>query len=105
MLHGTINNYTLKFNKLMFDGSGCANIIVCKGTDTKGILYKIPFVSLLNLNIYEGYPNHYTNIILPVETSIGTINAYVYIANQTYVVDGLLPNKKYFDSIISYTSQ
>ena len=42
------------------------------------------------------------NIIVPVETSIGTINAYVYIANQTYVVDGLLPNKKYFDSIISW---
>ena len=44
MLHGTINNYTLKFNKLMSDGSGCANIMVCKGTNTKGILYKIPFV-------------------------------------------------------------
>ena len=101
MLNGSINNYILKFNKLMPDGSGASNIIECEGEHVNGILYKIPYISLLNIDIYEGFPEHYIRKNLEVNTEIGYINAYVYLASPKYICDGLIPNKKYIEIITS----
>jgi gamma-glutamylcyclotransferase (GGCT)/AIG2-like uncharacterized protein YtfP len=88
-----LENYELRFNKVSKQGA-VANVSYKKGSVVEGILYDVE--SLEQLDRYEGYPKHYNRIQLKVNGII----AWVYIANEKYIQEGLKPKQEYLNFLL-----
>ena len=93
MLPAKLEHYKLKFNKVSKQGA-VANIEYNKDSIVEGILYAVESLELLDK--YEGYPKHYNRILL----KINNVDAYVYLANNEYIQEGLLPNQDYLNHLL-----
>ena len=94
---GTLKDYTLKFNRKNPDGTARGNIIPEEGNFTLGIIYEI------NKNKFELLAQtepEYALTEFDILTDDGTIKAYAFICH--HCEDGIVPNKKYVDSIVDY---
>jgi gamma-glutamylcyclotransferase len=86
-------NYELKFNKVSKQGA-VANVVPCKDSVVEGVLYDVE--TLVLLDKYEGYPKHYTRVLLNIEN----VDAWVYIANREYIKEGLRPELEYLNHLL-----
>lgn len=100
-----LNDYKIEFSKEITSsrpwkkGSAAATVVRDPGSHVEGFLYEISIAGLKKLDKAEGYPKHYTKVILPVVTEEDEkINAVVYFANETNLE--LLPCKKYVNTIL-----
>lgn len=86
-------NYELKFNKVSKQGA-VANVVFCENSIVEGVLYDVE--TLVLLDKYEGYPKHYTRVLMNIEN----VDAWVYIANSEYIKEGLRPEKEYLNHLL-----
>jgi gamma-glutamylcyclotransferase (GGCT)/AIG2-like uncharacterized protein YtfP len=96
--------YRLLFNKIATgdDGFGFANIEEDPFGRVEGILYEIDDYDLMKLDIFEGHPQHYNRHILEVQTHGGwNENAFVYIADNNQIAEGLKTNQDYLAHLLS----
>jgi gamma-glutamylcyclotransferase len=93
IVSASLFNYELKFNKVSKQGA-VANISPCKDSVVEGVLYDVE--NLFLLDKYEGYPKHYTRVIMRIEN----VDAWIYIANSEYIKEGLRPDKEYLNHLL-----
>ena len=96
---GVLKDYELVFNKALGGGTAAANIVPKEGSVVEGVLYELedPYYDYFSLDMWEGYPDHYTVEILQVETEDDkTLPAVVYVAHPSKVKEGLKPTEEYF---------
>lgn len=100
-----LKDHRLVFNKLcrLYEGGfGCANIEPSKGEVVEGVLYEVDLDRAIPvLDIFEGYPDHYTRKVVGVETPEGeTFKAVVYVAHPSKVREGLKPHPDYLAHLL-----
>lgn len=95
-----LKDYRLVFNKERLNGSAAANIEPFPGAVVEGVLYELenPRRGIDNLDVYEGYPDHYDRMVVKVETEDGEVyDAIVYIAQPWRVFK---PLREYFNHLL-----
>lgn len=90
----TLENYELKFNKISKKQGAVANIVANIGSVVEGVLYQVESLELLDKA--EGFPKHYKRIII----NINNIDAWVYIAQPQYIIEGLKPSQEYLNYLL-----
>lgn len=96
----TLDGYEFVINKVSQKDRriGFANIKANESDFVEGVLYDID--DTIQLDKYEGYPVHYNKLVLPVATKDGIFGAVVYIANKSWISDGLICTEEYRDLIL-----
>ena len=100
---GQLAGYRIAFNKrsLKYPGAGAANVMVSRGEKTEGVVYRLTEPGqITKMDTFEGYPRHYDRRMLSIETRYGKITAWVYIANATFVAEGLKPARWYLNHLL-----
>jgi len=96
--------YSLKFHKITLHGpnTGAANIVPNENGVVEGILYKITWVGIRNLDKYEGYPAEYDRVKLKVPHGEGIEKEILtYIAHPHRTRDCLKPARFYLDHLLA----
>jgi len=92
---------TLKDYELQFRGYGFATIAPKKGSVVHGLLWKLTPVCERALNRYEGYPRHYTQEFVTVQTPGGSkIPVMAYIMAEPMCREPALPSPQYYHTIL-----
>ena len=85
---GFIENYKLKF-------SFHANIIPEEGKEVPVVLWEIPEIDFVYLDVYEGVKGgYYKRVNLPVKTNRGTKTAIVYVMCSDHEFS--MPSENYY---------
>lgn len=94
--------YSLRFNKASSKnpGTGCANIVPDEKGVVEGIIYKTTVRGLYNLDIFEGYPEHYGRIRLILDIGASKETVKIYTAMPDKVSEGLRPTKSYLGHLL-----
>ena len=91
----TLNDYELQFR-----GYGFATIAPRKGNVVHGLLWKLTPACEQALNRYEGYPRHYTQESVTVQTADGSkISVMAYIMAEPMSREPALPSPEYYRTI------
>ncbi len=96
--------YSLKFHKITSYGpnTGAANIVLDDNGVVEGILYKVTWTGIRNLDKFESYPTEYDRVALKVAHSEGVEKEiYTYIAHPHKTKDGLKPARFYLDHLLA----
>jgi gamma-glutamylcyclotransferase (GGCT)/AIG2-like uncharacterized protein YtfP len=98
---GILEDFELKFNKInqKKKGVGYANVSTEHGKKVEGIIYRFENISLLDKP--EGYPKHYDRKIMEIVYNSGRLKAWVYIANENRISEGLLPERDYLAHLLA----
>jgi len=80
-------------------GAGFANIVKGEGR-VEGILYEIDETSLKRLDYYEGILDHYNRIEVEVNCEAQPLKAWVYVANENKIKEGLKPRREYLNHLL-----
>jgi len=104
--HGTLHGYRLLFNKMALrdrlpDGIGFANINDDSAGRVEGVVYDIIEEHLPRLDESERYPEHYTRIVVTIETEAGPTECLTYQAQSDKISDGLVPSRNYLNHILA----
>ena len=100
MQYGVLKGYKLTFNKKSnTPRRGYATIEKCENSYVSGIIYNLSQKAIEILDMYEGFPLHYTKSYLNVETAKGVCECVVYIANKDRVGVNLRPSYEYFEHL------
>ena len=103
-VHGVLNGYSLKFNKIAsdFSNEGYANIVLDKKGVVEGILYEVTENDLNKLDIPEGVSTgHYYRKEVDVQLDSGEkVKAIAYVAQQNKIKEGLKPSKDYLNHLL-----
>lgn len=103
-LAGTLHDYELRFNKrsVKYPGAASANVMRATGNLTQGVLYELTAADQIQMmDPFEGYPIRYNRHALPVATHRGDLLAWVYIANEDHIQEGLAPAQWYLDHLLA----
>ena len=69
---------------------------------TEGVVYRlVDPVQIEMMDPYEGYPVLYRRTALPIVTKAGVVDAWVYIANEDHVAEGLAPAQWYLNHLLA----
>jgi cation transport regulator ChaC len=101
---GRLFDYSLRFNKrsVKYPGAAAANVMASPNGVTEGLVYRlVEPVQIEMMDPYEGYPVRYTRTALPIVTESGVVDAWVYIANQDHVTEGLAPARWYLNHLLA----
>ena len=100
---GTLNGYSLVFNKKASDGDySYANIKKNKNDIVEGILFDFKYNSFIScLDKNEGYPKHYRRELRKINNNNETVYAVVYIANNDYIIENLKPKMDYINHLLA----
>ncbi len=93
--------YSLKFHKIAHHGpnTGAANIVPDENCVVEGILYKITWAGIRNLDKHEGYPTEYDRVLLKVQGIEKEI--LTYIAHPHRTSEGLKPSRDYLNHLLA----
>ncbi|MGV0033748.1 MAG: gamma-glutamylcyclotransferase family protein [Candidatus Azotimanducaceae bacterium WSBS_2022_MAG_OTU7] len=101
---GHLFDYSLRFNmwSVKYPGAVSANVMASKKEVTEGVIYQlVEPVQIEMMDPYEGYPVLYTRTALPIVTEAGVVDAWVYIANEAHVTEGLAPARWYLNHLLA----
>lgn len=101
---GILHDYKLAFNKrsVKHDGAASANVVEHKGEHVEGIIYKLSDPAQIQvMDPFEGHPVRYSRYLLPIETDAGRYEAWVYMANEAFVSEGLKPARWYLNHLLA----
>ncbi len=101
---GSLEHYRFAFNKrsVKYPGSASANVNAEQHHITEGVVYRLKEPEQITMmDPYEGYPIRYNRLALPIQVETGVVEAWVYIANDDYVMEGLRPNRWYLEHLLS----
>jgi hypothetical protein len=104
---GVLKEYALRFHKRSMDGSGKCNAFYTGNIADKviGVIFLIVETEKPKLDRIEGLGNGYNEISVELETGIGVIKACTYIAETSFIDDGLLPYTWYKDFVLEGARQ
>jgi gamma-glutamylcyclotransferase (GGCT)/AIG2-like uncharacterized protein YtfP len=103
VMPGRLSHYRLAFNKrsVKYPGAASANVVPHEGATTEGVLYRLTVPEQIEMmDPFEGYPRRYNRLALAVETALEDVLAWVYVANQEYITEGLNPARWYLDHLL-----
>ena len=97
---GKLNGYTLKFNKRSIDGSSKCNAIPSGNAKDEiiGVVFDLDENEKSLLDEAEG--QGYRDTLIQIDTSHGTVTAYMYTAMPNFVDDSLIPYTWYKDFVL-----
>jgi gamma-glutamylcyclotransferase (GGCT)/AIG2-like uncharacterized protein YtfP len=101
---GHLFDYSLRFNKrsVKYPGAASANVMASNKEVTEGVVYRlVEPVQIEMMDPFEGYPVRYTRTALPIVTEAGVVDAWVYIANEAHVTEGLAPARWYLNHLLA----
>lgn len=101
---GSLQDYALRFNKrsVKYPGAASANVVATEHAITEGVVYRlIDPGQIETMDPYEGYPRRYNRVALPIKVDSGMVDAWVYIANDEYITEGLLPARWYLEHLLA----
>jgi cation transport regulator ChaC len=101
---GSLHDYRLAFNKrsAKFPGSASANVVTHSGEITEGVVYQLQHPDQISMmDPYEGYPHRYDRIPVPIICELEVVEAWVYIANESHIAEGLRPNRWYLEHLLA----
>jgi len=100
---GVMPGYRLAFNKKAWDhpSRSYANIVYDPASSVEGVLYRLEDEhQIIKMDPFEGAPRLYSREIFHVETHLGAIPSWVYIANKATIFEGLKPDRWYLDHLL-----
>jgi cation transport regulator ChaC len=101
---GLLQDYRLAFNKrsVKHPGSASANVMQHFGSATEGVVYRLQHPDqIIMMDPYEGYPHRYDRFPVPITCHQGIVEAWVYVANEEHVTEGLKPNRWYLEHLLA----
>ncbi|MBT6893526.1 MAG: gamma-glutamylcyclotransferase [Gammaproteobacteria bacterium] len=101
---GQLFDYSLRFNKrsVKYPGAAAANVMAVSKGVTEGVVYRLVDPTQIEMmDPYEGYPVLYNRTALPIVTRAGVVDAWVYIANEDHVTEGLAPARWYLNHLLA----
>ena len=103
VLSGKLSGYELSFNKYSDKREGsAANIIRQENAVTEGALYLLSGEEqIIQMDPFEGFPDHYSRELLSIATKSETVKAWVYIANERFIRANLLPPRWYLNHLLA----
>ena len=97
-----VPGHAVRYRKLSVDGSAkCDLVRVAESSMAYGVLYDIEPVQRKILDRYEGVGAGYHPVFVTVETHGRLLEALTYLADDTHLVDGLLPYDWYRDLVVA----
>mgnify|MGYP002634273220 CR=1 FL=1 len=103
-LAGTLSGFELQFNKrsTVHQGMASANVVRQNLGVVEGVLYQLSAPDqILQMDPFEGYPERYVREACAVQTKTGPVEAWVYIATQKWISEGLRPARWYLDHLLA----
>lgn len=100
---GVLDGYRLVFNKRneRHPGAASANVVEAPNDWVEGVLYRLPAPEGIHaMDPFEGYPVRYDRQRLPVWHGDIICHAWVYLANEEFVADGLKPARWYLEHLL-----
>ena len=103
VLSGQLSGYELSFNKYSAKREGsAANITKQENAVTEGVLYLLSGEEqIIQMDPFEGFPDHYSRELLSIATKSEPVKAWVYIANQRFIRENLLPPRWYLNHLLA----
>ena len=103
VLSGQLSGYELSFNKYSAKREGsAANITKQENAVTEGVLYLLSGEEqIIRMDPFEGFPDHYSRALLSIATKSEPVKAWVYIANQRFIRENLLPPRWYLNHLLA----
>jgi gamma-glutamylcyclotransferase (GGCT)/AIG2-like uncharacterized protein YtfP len=103
VLSGQLSGYELSFNKYSANREGsAANITKQENAVTEGVLYLLSGEEqIIQMDPFEGFPDHYSRELLSIATKSELVKAWVYIANQRFIRENLLPPRWYLNHLLA----
>ena len=103
VLSGQLSGYELSFNKYSAKREGsAANITKQENAVTEGVLYLLSGEEqIIQMDPFEGFPDHYSRELLSIATKSEPVEAWVYIANQRFIRENLLPPRWYLNHLLA----
>lgn len=101
---GVLEGYRLVFNKrsTIYPGAASANIESNPDDKVEGLLYALEDDQGIEaMDPFEGYPVRYDRTLVSIQTAGSTVQSWVYIANQTYIAEGLRPASWYLNHLLA----
>ena len=101
---GSLLHYRFSFNKrsVKYPGAASANVVAAPDHVTEGVVYRLSEPEQITmLDPYEGYPVRYDRLALPIQVEKERVDAWVYVANADYIVEGLRPARWYLQHLLS----
>jgi gamma-glutamylcyclotransferase len=96
---GKSAGYRVVFHKRSNDGSGKATLVAGEAQEVFGALYEIDVEAHRRLRTAEGWPKHYVEQSVKVETSAGLLPAITYVAAKEFYDPAQIPYRWYLDLI------
>ena len=103
-LGGQLSHFRMRFNKrsVKYPGAASANVVAETGALTEGVVYRLSHPEQIEMmDPFEGYPIRYDRRPLPIEVSTGFVDAWVYIANEDHIQEGLSPARWYLEHLLA----
>lgn len=103
-LSGQIQGLGLAFNKrcALQPHRAYANVVYAPGSVVEGVLYQLSEPGeIFKMDPFEGSPRLYSRDIYWVNTVEGPIAAWVYVANQAMISEGLQPERWYLEHLLA----
>ncbi len=94
----------LRFNKRAHQNPlmAYANIGHAPGEVVEGLLYRLSCPQqILRLDPFEGTPVRYSREVFLLESEMGRVPAWVYVANAAWVEEGLRPARWYLQHLLA----
>ncbi|MFY0990787.1 gamma-glutamylcyclotransferase family protein [Halomonas sp. C05BenzN] len=103
VLAGVLHDHALRFDKVSkVAGIAHANVAPETGARVEGALFELEHPEQIRLmDPFEGYPREYDRHRLPVATSEGVIEAWVYIAAPGSTAMALKPAREYLMHLLA----
>lgn len=101
---GQLSHYRMRFNKrsVKYPGAASANVIAEKDALTEGVVYRLDQPGQIEMmDPFEGYPVRYDRKALPIQVETGFVEAWVYIANEDHIQEGLAPARWYLEHLLA----
>ena len=101
---GSLQHYELAFNKrsVKYPGAASANVVALVNAITEGVVYRLVAPEQIEMmDPYEGYPVRYSRLALPIQLDEQIVHAWVYIANEDHITEGLNPARWYLEHLLA----
>ena len=101
---GRLFDYSLRFNKrsVKYPGTAAANVMASPKDVTEGVLYQLTEPSQIEMmDPYEGFPERYSRTSMSIVAAAGSVDAWVYVANEDHVAEGLAPARWYLNHLLA----
>ncbi|XOV89357.1 MAG: gamma-glutamylcyclotransferase family protein [Pseudomonadota bacterium] len=100
---GVLNDFRLVFNKrsVKYPGAASANVVAAPGHRVEGVLYRLLDLQQIEvMDPFEGHPVRYSRLALPVYADNKPQHAWVYLANDEWITEGLKPARWYLNHLL-----